>query len=142
MCFVSDNMMYPYNKINTDTVLKIPFYFIREIKSMTSWKQSMPLLDMYWHHYQKIKYCCRGMWSNFRCLPPKIRDGSLHFKTHELCFTCVHLEANASGCLLKAMLPGFSLGRCISEKCEIICVVCVFCSFWRISSASSLFFLE
>ena len=37
-------------------------------------------------------------------------DGSILFKTHELCFTCINIEANASCCLLLAMQQGFGLG--------------------------------
>ena len=62
-------------------------------------------------------------------------------KSHELFFIRVHVEANASCCLLQAMQLSFGL-RCISKKCWIIYIVCISNHFSMISSTSCLFLVQ
>ena len=66
-------------------------------------------------------------------------DDSFLIKTHILRFVCVHVEINASCCLLQVMQQGFGLGRCICKKRYVICIVCFHYSFCWISSASCFF---
>ena len=54
-------------------------------------------------------------------------------------FIFVHAGSNAPSCLLQTMPQEFSLSRCICEKQEIFCVVCVRYSFCGISSAFCIF---
>ena len=89
-----------------------------------------------------MRYCYRAIWT---CL--LISDAChlkwkwlLSFKTHELCFICIHVETNAPCCLLQVMQQGLDLGRCIQKKCSVICVVSICYSFCRISSTFCLFY--
>ena len=77
---------------------------------------------------------------NFQSLASLSGDGPILFKTYGVCFIWVHVETNASCCLLQAMLQKFSLGRCIWEKRKIISIVCIYDGFRSISFAS--FFCE
>ena len=58
---------------------------------------------------------------------------------HMYCFVCIHMETNASSCLLQAMQQGFNLDRWICKKCYIICIVYIHNSFCGILSASCFF---
>ena len=77
----------------------------------------------------------RYMSTNFRGLPFRVEMAPFRLK-HVLRFDYIHVEANASCCLLLAMQQGFGLGRCIYKKRKVICIVCIHYSFYRISSAS------
>ena len=62
-------------------------------------------------------------WStNFRGIP---FTGTILIKTHELYFTWVPTDINATCCLLQAMQQGFGLNKYICEKHKIICIICI-----------------
>ena len=77
--------------------------------------------------------------TNFR--EPLFRVEMSHFfiKTHVLCFVWIPIEANANCCLLQTMQQGFGLGWCISNKRNVIILVCVRNHSCRVSSASCFF---
>ena len=60
-------------------------------------------------------------------------------KKHEICFICVHVQANVNYCLLQSMRQGFGFCKCICENCQIY-MIYVPGSFCGISSASCFFF--
>ena len=73
---------------------------------------------------------------------PTFRVDMSHFffiKTHVPRFVCIHIETNATCCLLQIIQQGVGLGRCIYKKCFVICVLYVRNTFCRVSSASCLF---
>ena len=42
-----------------------------------------------------------GIWfTNLRCFPLRVEIVPFLFKSHEICFICIHIEANVSHCLL------------------------------------------
>ena len=68
--------------------------------------------------------------TNFRRMPFRVS-----FKTHSLRFVCVDIATYTPSYLLQAMQQGLVLGRCISKKRYIICIVCVPYIFCGVSSA-------
>ena len=144
-CPVSVHVMHPYSRINTTAAWKkLCFSSDRSDFHMID-KLSIAVHTFTRHILQSIsvdeillpRYV--NLSTNF--LEPTFSvDVSFLIKTHVLRFVCIDMETNAAYCHLQTMQQGFGLGRCIYQKRNIPCVVCVCNSLCGVSSASCLFF--
>ena len=129
--WISDHVMHPYCRIDTTAAWKncVLFYWISltSIWSITNRQQSMLLLVSQWCHFQKMRRClwsrrtCQLVSENhyfvWRCLLFDLNTRTL--------FVCIHMEVNATCCLLQTMQQEFGLSRCICQKYSVICVVSI-----------------
>ena len=113
----------------------ISFYRMSNFLMIITFRyQSMALLVVYWCHFQSMGRCFQGRWTcplvsenhhlEWRCL-------LFFLLKHVLRFVCIHVEANATCCLLQTMQQGFGLGRCSCKNHYVIYEVSVHNSFCR-----------
>ena len=97
----------------------------------------MPSLCVCWHHFQLMRYCCRGMWTCLLILEAchsKWRWLFLVWNTWILSYLYSHRGEYLQLLALDYAL-GFSLSRRIRKKYWIIWVVCIwYCLCWKLSA--------
>ena len=99
MQFISILVVHPYSSMETATALK-KFGFILSVRS------DFHLIDNLSITFYTFTKCMLTSLSVDEVLLPRYVDlsmsvdGSFMFKTYILCFICMHIEANASNCLL------------------------------------------
>ena len=138
---ISIHVVHPYSRINTTATWTIfcftlsdrsDFHMI-DIQSIAVYAFARCTF-MSFSVKETLLLWYVNLFTNFREQPFIVQLSPFLLK--RVFFVCIHMEANGSCYLIQTMQQGFDLGRYICDKRNVIRIVWVRNTFFRVSSAS------
>ena len=122
ICLVSIHVVYPYSKL-VRPLLGKKLHFLLLYKSDFHMIDNLAIAVHTFVGHVLVSFSVDEMLfmrymnltTDFREPPFSVEMSSFLIKMYILWFVCIHMEPNATYCLLQAIQQGFGLGRCICQ---------------------------